>query len=263
MVRMNRLPRIKSVLIVVSALGGASIIGCASSDKANIGDGELTVDKNALSSYAAEWTGYVEAHTFLSDNDQVRVTLDGQGNGWLQVGIGSTPPGPTDPAVGWPPVLAAMSIDDVNTYASYLFDGIRYPIRGARVELERIRLTVNSYDAYTAWCGLQTPMLHTDETPARYGCTAESGYEIPTGTNACATGVDANGAPIVVDCAKAVLCMGTVCSCDQSACRSGAGQDVQLDAALDDTGTTLVGTILMPDEAVGARTIRLKRVAGT
>lgn len=259
MVRMNQVQKSKVALLLACSVMGSLMIGCSSSGNANIGDGELTVDRSALSSYAAEWTGYIEAYTFMSGSDRVRVTLDEQGNGWLQVGAGDVLPPPTDPNIGWPPVLTNLDPGTRSLDPDKPLDGIRYPIQGARVESERIRFTIDPFDAFTTWCEMQTPLLHANEVPAGYGCTSAAVLGLAQGTNQCTTGNDNDGNPIIVDCAKAALCFISVCACDQTACTSGTGQTVSLDAALDDDGGSLVGSILMPGETEGTRTIRLKR----
>ena len=62
---------------LIAALGAVAF-GCAS-DPDTIGDGDANVDKTQLASYAASWDGYVEAYTFHSGSDRVRLVLDQAG----------------------------------------------------------------------------------------------------------------------------------------------------------------------------------------
>jgi hypothetical protein len=185
----------------------------------------------------------------------VRITLDEQGNGWLQIGEGAPLPAPTDPNVGWPASLVGSDLSSVGLGSPEAFlEGVRYPITGARVAEERIRIAVNPYDAFKTWCELQTPVLRSDEWPTRYGCTS-TGYEVENGQ--CF--LNTYGDPIPIDCAKAILCSHPVCECNATSCTSGVGPTINIDAALDDDGQGLVGSILLPAEVNGARVIRLGR----
>ncbi|MBN1611772.1 MAG: hypothetical protein JW940_34380 [Polyangiaceae bacterium] len=255
MVRRREKSVLGSTALGVCALACGLAAGCASSGTANIGDGELSVDKTELSSYAAAWNGYVEAFSFPSGSDRVRVTLDEQGDGWLQIGDVEQLAAPTNPDVGWPE--GVFGIRSEVTPGMDLMEGVRYPITGAVVQQERIRLSVDPYDAFKAWCELQTSVLHQGEVPARYGCSLNAGYgwnEEDGGV--CTVGTD-NGESIPIDCGKAIICAGSVCACDETACTAGDGDSVPFDAALDDDGQSLTGSIVLPD--VGARIVRLQR----
>jgi hypothetical protein len=84
--------------VLCGAMGlGVLGTGCGSDDSVNMGDGEIGYDKSSLASYAATWEGYVEAYTFPSGSDKVRVVLDRDGNGHLEVGEGNMAPPATDP----------------------------------------------------------------------------------------------------------------------------------------------------------------------
>jgi hypothetical protein len=243
-----------STALAVCVLVCGLTAGCSSSGTANIGDGELSVDKTALDSYAAAWDGYVEAYTFPSGTDRVRVTLDEDGNGWLQIGAGDELAPPTDPDVVWPEAAVDDSSGKPMVMDRAPLEGIRYPVTGAVVEEERIRLSIDLYDAFEPWCALQTPVLHANETPAAYGCSWNAGFGM--NGDSC-TVTTAQGEEIPIDCGKAVLCASGVCACDETACSAGDGGSIPIDAALSDDGQDLTGSIVLPD--VGARVIRLER----
>lgn len=222
----------------------------------------VSVDKNALSSYAASWEGHVEAFSFLSGSDHVRVSLDADGNGWLQVGDSADVlPLPTDPKVAWPPVYAGMTYETTkNTRTNRLLDGFLYPIVGAKVEAARIRFSIAPYAVFATWCTMQTPALDTTVIPSTYKCSKGRFARNPDGH--CMTADQtSNSSPI--DCGKGLLCLGSVCECDANACKAAkSGAPVTFDGALvDDAGNQLEGSVLVPGDSDngGPYTVRLKR----
>ncbi len=231
-------------------------LGC-SSEPDNIGDGNVAVDKTKLSSYAASWDGYVEAYAFQSGSDHVRVVLDEAGNGSLRVGNGDLLQPATDPDVGYPVPLANGNDPLMNSYTYELFDGIAYPLIGARIEQERIRFGVDPHAAFGDWCALQESQLTFNAFPEYYTCLPASGW----GTDAsgtCTTEFSAGGPPVVVDCAFVAIC-ASGCACDATSCGAATSRPESLalvDAALDDDGESLEGTLLYND---GPRTVRLSR----
>jgi hypothetical protein len=234
----------------VVAAACLALIGCGT-DPVNIGDGDEELDKSSLSSYAAVWDGYVEAYEFASGSDRVRVTIDPSGTGYLQLGEGDLLALPTDPAVGWPPTAPAYATDFFE-----LNEGVRYPLGNVRVESERIRFEFDTHSAYAPFCELQTP-VEVAGSPGFYWCFGVSG-DRPTADGGCEI-FGASGSPERVDCRKLFICR-SACDCDASACTSRPGYDTPLDAALDDTGDSLVGTIVFQEDDGGAaRTIRLQR----
>jgi hypothetical protein len=245
-------------------------VGCSSDHSVNVGDGTAAnVDKSKLESYQGNWDGYVEAYTFPSGTDRVRVTLDANGNGQLRVGDADLLPPPTDPDVPYPPAAGQPDPPRVDQ----LYDGIGYPIAGARIEAERIRFAVNTAATFSQWCGLQNSYAALGSYPLMYTCLPGGGGLCPTTSpDQCVPepsvwddqlgiyyytchgteSVDC-GQVACIDCGKSVC--SWACKCAESGC-SANGTDVPLDAALSPDGHDLVGTILLE---VGARTIRLKR----
>jgi len=181
----------------------------------------------------------------------VRVTIDENGEGFLQIGGGAALPLPTDPNVGWPPSIN----NELGRYpGSTSYDGVRYPLGGVQVESERIRFQVETNDAFAPFCALQTPVAKPDH-PGEYGCFPYDSYSGPVG--GCSV-FEPGGTWVPTDCGKVMVCF-EACACDAQACATVDGLDVPLDAALNDAGDELVGTIVLQDENVGARTIRLER----
>ncbi len=256
----------------------------------DIGDGRTG---QKLEDYAAHWVGYAEAHDFADGSDQVKLTLDASGNGTLE--IGDSPPLPiaTDPNVGYPPSFTGMDIFDQFTY---LFPGFAYAINPATVESARIRFTLNPWQVARDWCALQTSYDTqagggaggggagggggvigagaggAGAVPPGYLVGPDSGgyglgrYQcLPKQALACA--YDAVPDPVPVNCQKGALCWNQVCSCDAQGCTSYEPPSGQLatrarfDAALDDAGESLVGTLRIWNAAQVAVPVRLKRVS--
>jgi hypothetical protein len=242
-------------LIIAAACGGA--LGCGD-EPVNIGDGPGEVNKNSLTSYAATWDGYVEAYTFHSGSDRVRVTIDETGAGFLQVGEGAALPLPTDPTIGWPPSTATVEAQPVNRV---LHEGIRYSLGNVAVGSERIRFRVETNEGFAPFCEIQTPALDpTVIMPSPYySCFVEPWTQDPAMPGMPARCYRTDGDQLLpIDCGRVFTCL-SACDCDATSCTSRDGLDVPVDAALDDAGDELVGTIILPDEDNGARTIRLKR----
>ena len=85
------------VLVAFGLFGGA----CSNSDPAG-GEDDPEKTGATLGDYAASWEGHVEAYTFPSGSDRVRLTLDSSGNGTLVLGEDWVPwPAPFSPSIWW------------------------------------------------------------------------------------------------------------------------------------------------------------------
>jgi hypothetical protein len=254
-------------------------LGCSGAGQVNIGDTQSLGAK--LSDYAAQWDGYAEAYTFPpSSSDRVRLVLDAQGNGTIQVGNDPLLPAPTDPNLGYPP----GNEDPVPISATYdLAGGVLYPVRVAEVQADRIQIGLNPRDYYAAWCSLQTPFLtltgysgHPDvgKVPplggqpdaglvAQYAYTilpgTSGGFSLDaTGNNVCTVSINPGDGTASsdqpIDCGKFALGFANVCACTKDSCTSSPALDpgtapsdypAELDGALDSSGKSLTGTLLL------------------
>lgn len=231
---------------LVLGCAAVALAGCSSGGALNIGNTQAVGSE--LSDYAATWDGYAEAHTFGDGSDHVHLTIDASGQGFLQFGDSAPPPAPTDPSVGYPP--GAAGFGSPGTVTSTPLPGFLYPIHGADVQADRIQLGVDPNDLYSAWCAIE-PSLPNATQSTGYGCLPDfqqAGYTPGSGCWLLPTG----GTTEALDCSKLDLCfMGMVCSCTANACTSAAVPEgtpavnypIELDAALDATGTTLTGTL--------------------
>jgi hypothetical protein len=181
--------------------------------------------------------------------------LDENGEGTLEVGDADLLPPPTDPDVGYPP-------DDDGPFVERptLTPGFRYTVERATVIASRIQLGVVPDELYSDWCSLQTPIL--DETNSTvdeqtYGCTHNWGIE--RGTAGCSQTNPQTGQKVAIDCNKYDLCWGIgACSCSESGCATEVsatpdGLPVELDAALQEGGQSLVGTLVVASARIVVR----------
>ncbi|HVZ85974.1 MAG TPA: hypothetical protein VHG72_03345 [Polyangia bacterium] len=202
-----------------------------------------------LSDYTANWDGYVEAYTFMSGSDRLRVTIAADGSGTVRAGDIDVIAPPTDPNVGYPP-------GPMDPVPNRLREGFLYPIRAVQVQADRIQFGIDQDEIYAAWCALQTPVLRSSPDAgadaAVYGCLPNLGYI--GGSTDCAL-LEPDGTQQPVDCVKLAMCEGPqICSCTATACSlwqhvaadAGLADYLdEIDGALDSTGNTLVGTLVM------------------
>lgn len=214
-------------------------LGCGGgSDQVDIGS-----NGSQLSDYAATWDGYAEAYQFDQGSDRIRLVIDANGTGTLEVGDAPLLPVPTDPDVGYP-VDRDLLRDNVQFTA-----GFRYPVHDAHVESRRIRLSISANDLYDAWCAMQTPVLDDyNSTPDvhSYSCLPNWGYVVSAPQ--CTLLMPPNLEPgLSVDCGKLSLCtLAHACRCTESACAaSPETAQAFIDAALEtgSGGASLVGTL--------------------
>lgn len=200
-------------------------------------------------------------------------------------------PAPTDPNVGYPPGHEdPKPIPATENMAG----GVLYPVHAAEVQADRIQIGLKPNDDFAAWCSLQTPFYTLtgytgqagvgtlpplDGLPDA-GLVAQYAYSIlpgsgggfgpdATGTNACyvsihpADGTAPSNQPI--DCGKFGLGVAQVCVCTKDSCTSSPAVDTaavpsaypaELDGALDSSGKSLTGTLLLNGVRI---TVRLTR----
>ena len=243
---MNTIARKVYLLAVLANLSGCS----SGSAPVDIGDAK-TGDK--LEDYVAVWEGYAEAHNFKDGSDKVKISIDASGHGTLVIGDTPAWPVAVNPDVGYPPNLGLR--DQPNK----LFPGVSYPIDTATVDSGRVRISVNPFEAFRDWCGLQTsyPLFH--------GPSCLPGSLTMSPPSADCFYSDADGDLTPVDCVKGLMCEAHACSCDAQGCSvlSGPAADpnyTKLDAALFDGGNSLVGTLRVGHEMLNdSMTVRLTR----
>jgi hypothetical protein len=235
----------------------AALTACSSGDPVDIGDDPVAKTGEKLSDYAATWQGYAEAYAFDSGSDAIRIVLDENGEGTLEIGNASPLPTATDPEVGYPPGAAfgpgTLSVLPVGR----LYSGFAFTIQGAIVANRRLQLEVVPTEVFAAWCALQTPVLDevnsTDEHQSYYcvnnwggGGNAEGCYEKDPDT----------GERQPIDCGKRALCLvGRACACTADGCSNSQGATATLDAALESEGDELEGTLAVGEQV----TVRMTR----
>ena len=232
-------------VLLLAVLSG--VCACSSgSEPVDIGDGRTG---QKLEDYAAHWEGYAEAYDFSDGSDKVKVTLDELGNGTLEIGDTPLFAPATNPDVAYPPTYKRQQFES-------LYPGISYPIRAATVESARIRLSVNPWEVERDWCAFQTSYAmpsgysYPDPDGIATGYRCGPFRAVAAGANGEACVYTGDGTPeMPVDCDKANLCQDDACSCDATGCSvreaPSGKQDAytKFDAALDDSGDSLVGTL--------------------
>jgi hypothetical protein len=175
-----------------------------------------------LSQGPTSWTGYIENYQFPSGSDVIRFasTVDSAGQVKVTVFLGDGPPPPpaTDPNVGYPPGLGPLP--------SYWVEGFAYTMTSGTFQAQRLRFTIYSYQPWSGWCALQTPI-------------SGSAMCVPNWQGDCSRGPcilqdPATGQTIQVDARKALLCWAHVCACSTTACDSdpNGGTTASFDLAL-------------------------------
>jgi hypothetical protein len=169
--------------------------------------------------------------------------MDAAGQGKIEFGDAPLLPPPTDPDVAYP---LLWTDPDFLSFSS-LRDGFQYPIRGARLECRRLRLTASKLDIFAAWCQMQSPV---EASSGAYYCAkpgASIGVPAPGGSDCGLTYPD--GSMVTMDCGRYMLCADVrVCACTSTGCDAWgvddpAGWSIRIDAALEEDGATLVGTL--------------------
>jgi hypothetical protein len=229
------------LISVVGAL--LALTGCATKT-VDVGDETPVLTGASLSDYQGSWEGYVEAFEWPDSSDKIRVMLDAEGNGVLEVGEPlSGPPPEVDPDSG-PPNFPNNGYP-FGGATQALMPGFSFPIAGAVVQSSRIRFGTILGEPYREWCELQTPYLdelNTDEGP-RYGCLPNTGYESTgDGNNICFSTEDPEHT-MPFDCNK-LACQHT-CACDAEGCTlaNNVAQMV-FDAELEAEGEELDGSLV-------------------
>jgi hypothetical protein len=233
--------------LILIAAGALASLACSGGDPVNIGENNPVKTGELLSDYAATWDGYVETYQFQSGSDRVRLTLDENGVGLLEVGDVPLLPAPTDPHVGY-----ASAGEDPNWIAPFwIHEGFRYSVTDATVENSRMQLAVHNDEVFNAWCELQTSFPGSE--PGSYSCLPAGNYGKTGDECSYVTPADTQ---VSVDCGKVVLCM-QVCECDATGCTAPGTVETLLDGSLADDGETLVGTLLIKSLTDGVDTERL------
>lgn len=233
------------------------LVGCGGEDPVDIGDGDVGQSGERLSDYADVWVGYAEAATFADESDRIRIELDDEGNGTVTVGEAT-----------WetPDPLHFPLID--GSYPS-LHPGFAYTVRSANIDGKRLRFRLAFNEVYTEWCSGKTPVIwDAQQFPDEYACMPNSGSGTFEGSREECIFMPADGSPeFVGGCSLLRLCevRSLACFCSETSCATPevdeayVGGFAGVDAALEDDGETLVGTLVGGDEPRQQVRIRLER----
>ncbi len=197
------------------------------------------------------WEGYVEAYTFASGSDRVRLVLDsatgdGPRTGTVTFGMGTPPAPATDPLVGYPP--------GGRLYEQRFFEGFAYPLESGTRTGRRTQVGWSLNSMWEAWCQLQTPY----EQEGSWNCLPYGSAYLTEYSEGgfCAYGVPHEETFVPVDCGQLGLCIERpVCTCTAAGCNYWpvAGSSMDFTAS----GDTATGTLLLLD---GSFVIHLTRM---
>jgi len=221
------------------ALALAGITSGCGAKSVDIGDNEPPAVLGAsLSDYEGTWVGYAELATWNDGTDTVRLILDENGNGVIEFGEAGPLPAPVA-GESYPP-----GDGEANPMLGFfdptwgVISGFSYPIEGAVVESERIRMGSATNVLYSDWCGLIEP-LEVGEEPGTYNCIGTLGYS--SDPNGCVA--SPSGLPLDCD----TLACVQLCTCDETSCGVAVGgHDIRLDAELEMEGEELEGSFEVP-----------------
>jgi hypothetical protein len=217
-----------------------------------------------LSDYADQWSGYAEGFTFGDGSDAIRIVLDADGSGVIEVGD-SPPPAPSPAAGSRPPGRFGEPLPTA---------GVSYPISGAQLEAKRLRFSISLAEAYREWCNVHPPVAYDAALPGVYSCSPRSvGLE----------GLDTEGLRCLsfssneeIWCDSGHICTA-YCACTAEACSLGPNtpeqaeraaygtelysvlEDPDVDLALFEGGEALVGTLVFGNDERERITVRLTR----
>jgi hypothetical protein len=239
--------------VLLCALG--LLAACSNGTPVNIGDDRVGSLGENLTDYAGSWDGYAEVFRFDDGSDRIRLMLDDDGSGVLEVGESEALPEP-DPDHVYPPNAPdvpfgswSMSGPRLDTLVS----GFSYPIDGASVASRRIRIATTTQEIYREWCGRQTSYLTQDSEPDHYACQPWTVYAYTDGV--CRVGWTDDSEGMEIECGK-LTCL-EACNCSESGCGIHEMADVQLDATLQAGGEELRGSLLIGSELINVQLTRL------
>lgn len=233
----------------MAALLATAGLGCGSGTVDLGNDRDPASVGASLSDYQGSWSGYVELGEWEDGTGSIRIELDAQGNGVLEVGEAA----PLDPPVlddGYPRDSEFAATASV---ATTLLPGFSYPISGAIVESKRIRLQTSSAELYREYCALQTPMPVPGQ-PETFNCRGITSYS-NSGDVDDPCFLHGQGDEVVetIDDCDPLICF-TACECTEAEClpHTRFGQyDTRLDAELSNEGEELVGSLALPELITG------------
>ena len=173
------------------------------------------------------WVGYTDVPTVPSQSNAVRLVIT-HANGKRMCGTltmgNEAPPWPPllDSHAPYPPDLSNAHHSSFQSYIAQL-EGVPRTIVRSTLGLPHVWFSV-SYAQWKGWCAAQLPYRCQGVTSSEYYCIPVSGSggleprvtHVPGG--GCMTTY--GGEPHMLDCGRAVLCVGGPCECTDTRCGS-------------------------------------------
>jgi hypothetical protein len=259
------------VMVMNVRLAGLVVLlasaACSGDEHVDLGSGPIEQHGSGLVAFSGSWDGYAEGYTFADGSDRVRLMLDANGSGGIQVGD-------SQPAVV--PAATSGYYRDGGVGDAPLKPGYDYPISGARVESDRLRAGTDPMSYFAAYCSQLTPhAVDPILVPSGFSCS-RGGNGYSSNGSMCSVTLTANGQPATtpndanlvnepIDCGLATCT--SYCTCDANGCEAmtyeqahGSPSGASFDGALEDDGGKLVGTLVLGPPNGGTRlTVRLTR----
>lgn len=190
---------------------------------------EPPIDSATASKVDGVWEGYVEAYSFMSGSDAVRVEIHSDGctpSATITLGEGDPLPPVEDPDVGYP--FANTSNSPFSGLVRW-YEGEAYEAHSVEISKKRVQIDISMADVWTEWCEMQTP-YPMDESGENFMCVPNYGSSW-TEDGCALLGPEGD---IPTDCGKLELCQFGPCQCDESGCSTGNVGSSTLDVAFDD-----------------------------
>jgi hypothetical protein len=189
------------------------------------------------------WQGYVENFEFFSGSDAVDLVISHANAsnvcGKLTFGMGTPPPPPTDPDVGYPPGEFDGGAPFPPSREVRGFEGVPMTLLEGHVSDPRLQFKTTTSELWRAWCELQTPYRQEAPGEESYMCVPfahQYRYSPDTG---CIIDSPSGGVP--VDCGKLVLCSHGICFCTASGCTADPTGEITFDLRV--SGNQMTGSV--------------------
>jgi hypothetical protein len=188
------------------------------------------------------WQGYVENFMFYSGSDATKLVISHANLssvcGKVTFGMGTPPPPPTDPNVGYPPGYDAGAPLGFVDRDVRRFEGFPMSVLGGRWSDPRLQFTATTSEVWKAWCELQTP--YRRQVPGEYYmCVPYASSSHYTPAEGCVIDLPSGNVPI--DCGKLTLCTMGMCTCTASGCTVEANGEITFDLRV--AGNQMTGSV--------------------
>ncbi len=198
---------------------------------------DACVTGNELSAFVGQWDGYYQGSGMSDDNSTFHLNILGANAtnglcGTITYGVHPTPvtlPAATDPTADYPP--AALNLGtSVNRPSSMPLMGVAYTLVNGRIDGQRIRFDVNTFEVFKSWCEIQSS-YPADDSCLHFMCAPNMASRGSTdGSGPCYL-IDPNTQQeYPYNCNQLNGCSAMdVCDCDAKHCTAGSMVTIPFD----------------------------------